>query len=157
MAWGAPFTDSVFTSTSNKVVFRVGSPETAEQIARLIGTKTMQGKKINYSLADGSQTAKGLTETEGDEFLAHPNTLKNLGVGEALMIVQRKTGREPHHGSMIAAPKWLPLENGQLGQPTPPPPFTPLVLKATVAVQTAEEALASLRMAPNHLAKKRAP
>jgi type IV secretory pathway TraG/TraD family ATPase VirD4 len=88
------FMDSVMSSTSNKVIFRLGTSDTAEQFARLIGTKTVIDRKTNYSLqGGGAGEAKGYTDQKYEEFLIHPNELKNLAVGEAAFIVQREDGR----------------------------------------------------------------
>jgi intracellular multiplication protein IcmO len=126
----------IFENTSNKIIFRVGSAETAEQLARLAGTKTVSQDLINYSLQGdnafaGGKTAKGLTTVTGEEFLFHPNDLKNLGVGEAFMIVQRKAGRELHRGHLLPAPPEIqPLGQGELQAPVPGAQQPALVLGA---------------------------
>ena len=132
----------IFENTSNKIIFRVGSAETAEQLARLAGTKTVSRDLINYSLqADsvlsGGMTAKGLTTVTGEEFLFHPNDLKNLGVGEAFLIVQRKAGRELHRGQLLTAPPEIPaLGQSQLQAPAPGAQQQPLDLGAVAPKTT---------------------
>ena len=126
----------IFENTSNKIIFRVGSAKTAEQLARLAGTKTVTQDLINYSLQgnsvlSGGKTAKGLTTVTGEEFLFHPNDLKNLGVGEAFLIVQRKAGRELHRGQLLTAPPEIPpLGQDQLQAPVPGAQQRPLELGA---------------------------
>ncbi|HVZ81872.1 MAG TPA: TraM recognition domain-containing protein, partial [bacterium] len=88
------FMDSILASSANKAIFRLGTSDTAEQFAKLIGTKTVVERKINYSLKhDNDPKAKGYTDQEYEKFLVHPNELRNLPVGEAVFIVQRRDGR----------------------------------------------------------------
>ncbi|MGH7441722.1 MAG: hypothetical protein ACREKE_03500, partial [bacterium] len=111
--FGDALAAAVYDSTSNKVIFRLGSAESAEQIARLIGTKTVSRDLINYAIETkglnaGVPIPKGMTTVTGEEFIFHPNALKNQSVGEALLILQRRKGREVFHGRLRTCPEGLP-------------------------------------------------
>jgi type IV secretory pathway TraG/TraD family ATPase VirD4 len=121
---GPAIAKGIFESSSNKVIFRVGSPETAEMLAKLAGTQTVKRDGINYSLQggiggmQGSPEAKGLTHVQEEQFLFHPNDLKNLGVGEGLVIVQRHKGRALYKTRLLTAPTDIPpLKDSDLHKP----------------------------------------
>lgn len=103
--FGPVVSKALYESAGSKVLFRLGSAETAESFARLAGTITEKKEMVNYAL-DGEgilaeKRAKGLTPVEGEAFLMHPNDLKGLGVGEAFLILQRQTGPKRFRGALI--------------------------------------------------------
>lgn len=128
------FYDSVMGGLRNKVLLAAGTADTAEVMARLIGTKTVETPLVNYAYENGllgqALKAKGVTIVSGEEFIAHPNELKNLPVGEAFLILARKeNGRETYKVKLIPAPRGTP---GTDVREAPPPRgrqvFKPLLL-----------------------------
>jgi type IV secretory pathway TraG/TraD family ATPase VirD4 len=84
------FRDQVLDNTNCKVLFRVDSPDTADYLARLIGTRTSQ-KKTNQtqgsSILGDSNTGKG-TVRDTEEFIVSPNDIKRLERGQAIVITK---------------------------------------------------------------------
>ncbi len=82
------------------------------------------------------------------EIARFPNA--RAALSEALMIVQRKSGREPHHGMMIPAPQPKALLPNQFSRPSVKPLFQALTLSGPRPVQAAPVTEPS-RMARNLL------
>jgi len=127
---------AIFESSRNKIIFQVGSAETAESMAQLFGTKTVEREVINYSLSQGglfsgsSAQAKGMTKVWEEQFLVHPNELKNMPQGSAACLIQRGLkGRVPFLVPMLHAPDSIPpLRDEELTRPTRGVPLPPLDL-----------------------------
>jgi len=122
--YGPAVAEGIFENAGSKVIFRLGSAETAELFAKLAGTWTEKKDLVNYSL-DGpalfaGKVAKGVTTVEGETFLIHPNEMKNLPVGEAYMILQRLGPRQIFHGRLIDVDRIgiPPLAEGEVPPPT---------------------------------------
>lgn len=150
--YGKAIAQGIFESSSNKVIFRVGSPETAEMLAKLAGTETVKRDVVNYSLQGGigpmpgSKEAKGLTQVQEEQFLFHPNDLKNLGVGEALVIVQRQRGRDLYRTKMLSAPPNIPpLKDDQLHKPKEGHRYTALELNSGRRLTVPGEKIGAIR------------
>ena len=132
---GEAMAKAIFESSRNKVVFQVGSGETAETMAKLFGTKTVEREVINYSLNQGglfggSPQEKGMTPIREEQFLVHPNDLKNMPLGRAACLIQRGIkGRAPYVVPMLSAPKGIPpLPDDELNLPAQGTQLPPLVL-----------------------------
>jgi hypothetical protein len=76
----------VMTICSNRAIFRSGDPDEADYLARLIGTR--QVIKKTFRTTDGLKTGES-SNRETEEFLVHPNRIKNLDIGEC--VFQMKT------------------------------------------------------------------
>ncbi|HTB21742.1 MAG TPA: TraM recognition domain-containing protein [bacterium] len=127
---------AIFESSRNKIIFQVGSAETAETMSQLFGTKTVEREVINYSLGEGglfsgsSVKEKGMTKVWEEQFLVHPNELKNMPQGSAACLIQRGLkGRVPFLVPMLHAPDSIPpLRDENLLSPTRGVPLPPLDL-----------------------------
>lgn len=71
------------------VVFGLNMPEDAEILAKFFGTKTTS--KRTYQTQSGALTGMG-SEREVQEFKVHPDTIKELGVGQCVVNI-RNEGR----------------------------------------------------------------
>jgi len=82
-------------NTANKVVFQIQDSEDVEWFCKLLGTKTTT--KETYQAEDG---AWGVTKTgaksvrEVEEYVIHPNVIKKLKLGQALLYCSKI---DPHH------------------------------------------------------------
>jgi hypothetical protein len=91
---------------------------------------------INYSLSQGglfsgsSQREKGMTKVWEEQFLVHPNELKNMPQGSAACLIQRGLkGRVPFLVPMLHAPDSIPpLRDEELTRPTRGTQLPPLDL-----------------------------
>lgn len=93
-ALGDDVANSILTNSNLKIVMRGNDPDTAEYFAKVIGTK--EGEKFTERAENGffgrSTTGQGSLR-EVEEFIVHPNLIKrNLGVGEALVIIPHRYG-----------------------------------------------------------------
>jgi type IV secretory pathway TraG/TraD family ATPase VirD4 len=93
-ALGDDVANSILTNSNLKIVMRGNDPDTAEYFAKVIGTT--EGEKMTERASTGyfgpSRTGQGSLR-EVEEFIVHPNVIKrNLGVGEALVIIPHQYG-----------------------------------------------------------------
>ena len=72
-------TDIIFGNTANIIAHKIKDPNTAEYLAKVFGTRTNQ--KITKQFDQKSKTGKGSIR-EVEEYIVHPNELKNLKTGE---------------------------------------------------------------------------
>jgi type IV secretory pathway TraG/TraD family ATPase VirD4 len=81
------FQDQILGNTPNKVIFRVDSPDAAEELARMIGTRKAVKKTNvvqNSGLTGDSKTGMGSVR-ETEEFMVSPNLIKTLARGQAIL------------------------------------------------------------------------
>jgi len=84
------FTDQILDNTPNKIIFRVDSPDTADFLARLIGTRKSSKKTSqtqNIGVLGDSSTGLG-TVRDTEEFIVSPNDIKSLSRGQALILTK---------------------------------------------------------------------
>ena len=83
-------------NTATKIVFQVQDSEDAEWFCGLVGTKTVEKEthqaEEGFLFGDNKTGAKSIREAE--EFIVHPNVLKRLQAGEALLVCNKV---DPHH------------------------------------------------------------
>lgn len=83
-------------NTANKIVFQTQDSEDVQWFCEILGTQTTL--KETYQAEDGlfGSTETGMTSVrEVEEFVIHPNRLKSLRVGQALLISSKI---DPHFG-----------------------------------------------------------
>jgi hypothetical protein len=97
-AGGAAFRSSIMDNTTTKIIFRVVSHETADILAKTIGTREadlfmVRSFKTNAGLFSTHQEA-GVTEKGVNErqFYVSPDELKSLDVGEAAVVITYNNG-----------------------------------------------------------------
>tara|TARA_B110001454_G_scaffold219194_1_gene251340 strand:- start:93615 stop:95231 length:1617 start_codon:yes stop_codon:yes gene_type:complete len=91
---GDSVANSILTNANIKVLMRGNDPDSAEYFSKVIGTLTAtktterQTKSLFGTRKSGEMSAR-----EAEEFAIHPNVFKkDLGVGEAIMIVPHERG-----------------------------------------------------------------
>ena len=83
------FAGSVLSNTNTKVVFRCPDPSTAQYFSDSFGTRTVTYKteQTDRSVSTGRASVR-----EVEEYIIHPNQIKNFGVGEG--VISRPTERK---------------------------------------------------------------
>lgn len=71
--------DIIFGNTANIIAHKIKDPNTAEYLAKIFGTRT--NEKITKQFDKENKTGKGSIR-EVEEYIVHPNDLKNLKTGE---------------------------------------------------------------------------
>ena len=85
-------------NTANKIVFQVQDSEDVEWFCSLLGTK--KTTKETYQAEDGifGDTKTGMKSVrEVEEYVIHPNQIKNLKLGQALLYCSKV---DRHHAIM---------------------------------------------------------
>lgn len=91
------FKDQVLGNTGVMIAHRQNVPDSAELIARMIGTKTVwkptyQTDTIRHVWGSQTETRTGMGSTkEVEEFRIHPNVIKDLPTGAAVLITKIPT------------------------------------------------------------------
>ncbi len=87
------FENTILTNTRNKVILNLDNVESAEYFSKQIGTKKSIEKTVSYAQEGIWSVAKGHSEKLVDEFIVHPNVLKLLPTGQAILrIADSETG-----------------------------------------------------------------
>ena len=98
------YAKSIESNTSNKIIFGTSLHDEAEKFSRYLGTKKSKKETfqtIKDSLFRGHVLGERGSIRESEEFVVHPNKIKNLRQGEALVI---KRFINPSHG-IVRLPK----------------------------------------------------
>ena len=74
------FKNQVIENTNSKIIHRTNDPDGADYLASVLGTKKKHKKTY---VAMDEETTGGQSVRVVDEYIAHPNVIKNLKVGEA--------------------------------------------------------------------------
>lgn len=91
---GEPVANSILTNANVKVFMRGNDPDSAEYFSKVIGTlaTTKFTERQKKSLL-GTSKSGDVSARDVEEFAIHPNVFKkDLGVGEAIMIVPHERG-----------------------------------------------------------------
>jgi hypothetical protein len=91
---GAGFRDQVLGVTAVKIVHRQDVPDSARTIAEMAGTEEVwdETHQITGRLLGGYDTGRG-TRRLTERFIVHPNQIKTLRTGEAVVISKIRGGR----------------------------------------------------------------
>lgn len=73
-------TDIIFGNTANIIAHKIKDPTTAEYVAKVFGTRTSEKITKQYDRKDKNSSKGSIREVE--EYIVHPNDLKNLKTGE---------------------------------------------------------------------------
>ncbi len=84
------FLEQVMNTASNKIILRVNDPDTAEAFARQFGTERDTDYKVESFGADGLMS--GYSKPQVEKFRFHPNLIKELRVGEAIVKIVGEAG-----------------------------------------------------------------
>ncbi len=87
---GRGLRDQVFGSTAIKIVHRLEVPHSAELIAKLAGTETVMEytpQLERHPLFGHRETGRG-SSREVERFIVHPNVIKSLPTGQAVVITK---------------------------------------------------------------------
>jgi len=77
--------EKIIGCTNFKIILRQNSPKNAEYLAKMIGTKTVTDTKMS---SDAEGNFKGLSYQQVDQFVVHPNKIKSLETGQAVVLVK---------------------------------------------------------------------
>jgi type IV secretory pathway TraG/TraD family ATPase VirD4 len=82
--------NQIFGSTAVKVIHRLDVPSSAEMIAQLAGTETVweQSHQIEHRPLFGDRQTGRSVAREVERFLVHPNVIKTLPTGRAVIITK---------------------------------------------------------------------
>ena len=96
------FADMLIQNTWSKVLFKFGSPESAEQAADIIGMQIVHTKSLSESVSDGTSvsptavvgmtqgesanTGVGTSYKEGEAYRVTTDQIMGLGIGEAIVV-----------------------------------------------------------------------
>ncbi|MBK9039031.1 MAG: TraM recognition domain-containing protein [Bdellovibrionales bacterium] len=81
------FCDQLERNCNTKLIFGTDSPDDAEYFASMAGTRSIQKSTVRYKqglLWDQNTGEKSVRDTE--EFVVHPNQIRQLGQGQVLKI-----------------------------------------------------------------------
>lgn len=83
----------VIQNTNTKIILRQNDADSAELVAKLAGTKTVDFHTVQYenTLTWGEQATGMGTVKQEEEFVIHPNVIKKMCTGEAVVIVKGVT------------------------------------------------------------------
>lgn len=140
-ALGDDVANSILTNSNLKIVMRGNDPDTAEYFAKVIGTKETERvtERAEKGMFGQSRTGQGSLR-EVEEFIVHPNLIKrNMGVGEALVIIPHKYGSNVVKLKFQMVPN-LPKE--EMPKPAEKPVLG-LVLKSEKASDSKEKSKAT--------------
>ncbi|HZU60493.1 MAG TPA: helicase HerA-like domain-containing protein, partial [Solirubrobacteraceae bacterium] len=86
--------DQVLGNTAVKLAHRQEVPASAQMIAQLAGTERVweETQQIGGSVLTGGPTGRG-TRRQTEQFVVHPNVIKALGTGDAVLISKMRTQR----------------------------------------------------------------
>ncbi len=84
------FKDDILTNTNHKIVLNITEKETVNFFASIFGTKVT--KKDVYSYDTRASQPRGRTEKQDEEFIIHPNYLRDMKRGEAVCRIVYVSG-----------------------------------------------------------------
>lgn len=87
------FRSVVLTNTNIKIVMRNNDPETCDYFAKSFGTKTTEKvtERQQKGMLGDTKTGEGSVR-EVEEFVHHPNVIKQLRIGEGIVTVPHPRG-----------------------------------------------------------------
>lgn len=88
---GEHFTSQVFDSTPVKIIMRVDDPKSTERCSDFFGTRKVQKFTYQYDYSNMEATEKGSVR-DADEFIVHPNMIKQMNVHEAYILSKSPFG-----------------------------------------------------------------
>jgi hypothetical protein len=114
--------DQVLGNTAFKLIHRQDVPSSAQTVAQMAGTETVWeeserigGSPLAGSLLGGHRNGRG-TRRLGEQFVVHPNEIKSLGTGQAVLISKLRGGRP---GTVRVAPHQRGAPGRERGAPAP--------------------------------------
>lgn len=119
----------VLDSTMVKMVMRMGDPDSIDYCSHIFGTQDAikETRQINNQSILFKNTGKG-TERETQEFIVHPNKIRELNRGEGFVITQDpySISKVKFHGCQISEKEMETYKSPQTPEgsdPTPPENF----------------------------------
>ncbi len=81
--------DQVLGNTAVKIAHRQDVPASAQTIAQMAGTETVweETRQVGHGLLGRYDTGRG-TRRASEQFIVHPNAIKSLATGEAVLITK---------------------------------------------------------------------
>ncbi len=112
------FLEQVMNTASNKIILRVNDPDTAEGFARQFGTERDPDYRVESFGTNGDVI--GYSKPPVEKFRFHPNRIKELKVGQAIVKVVGESGVKVFQTSLRPAdPPWdyFTTQNGVAHRP----------------------------------------
>ncbi len=111
--------DQVIGSTALKLILRQEVPESAQTVAAIAGTQRTweETRQIGGGMLFPGPAGRG-TRREVERFIVHPNVIKSLRTGEAVLI--SKLGGRPPQVINVTPPQ--PVQRDRFGPTLGPPP-----------------------------------
>jgi conjugal transfer pilus assembly protein TraD len=101
----------IVSNVATIIVHRVGEPDAAEYLAGIAGTES--SREITRQLGPSLRETTGMGSVrQGRSYIVHPDVIKRLGVGEAVVIRKAKRGRARALVVKILNPAKLRLPKG---------------------------------------------
>ncbi|HVZ79493.1 MAG TPA: TraM recognition domain-containing protein [bacterium] len=97
------FKEQVINNTNNKVILRLSDPATAEYFSSLIGTEVF--RKQGSTSYDAGGTERGHSDRDARKFRIHPDEIKDLPVGQAIVRLCHKEKVECFKTALGTAPQ----------------------------------------------------
>jgi conjugal transfer pilus assembly protein TraD len=116
---GRGLRDQVLGNTAFKLTHRQDVPASAQTIAQMIGTETRVEETEHIGGSFFSGYTKSRTRREAEQFIVHPNEIKSLQTGDAVLI--SKLGGRIARTLRVAAPDRTP----RAAPPHRTPPVAP--------------------------------
>jgi conjugal transfer pilus assembly protein TraD len=106
--------DQVLGNTAVKLAHRQDVPASAQTIAQMAGTRKVweETQQLGGRLLGAHHTGRG-TRRQVEQFIIHPNEIKTLPTGQAVLITKLPTARA---GTIRVSP---PLEPSRPGRDAP--------------------------------------
>jgi type IV secretory pathway TraG/TraD family ATPase VirD4 len=117
--------DQVLGNTAVKIVHRQDVPSSAQTVAQMVGTEQAweETERIGATLLSGYPRDRG-TRRQVEQFVVHPNEIKSLPTGDAVLISKLRGGKA--RIVRVAPPPQLPAQArptaARPARPQPPPP-----------------------------------
>lgn len=108
---GPDFRNILLTNTNVKVIMRNNDPPTCDYFAKSFGTRTTEKRTERRTRNTFGETSTGEGSIrEVEEFIYHPNIIRQLGVGEGIVSIPHPTGVKTMKIKFPMRPNLEPVE-----------------------------------------------
>jgi type IV secretory pathway TraG/TraD family ATPase VirD4 len=90
---GPEIKNIILTNSINKVFFKNDDDESVKYFSSVLGTQTIERRVESFSTAGGVVTPAGFTKKEEQEYVIHPDDLRNILLGEGVIKIDTIHGR----------------------------------------------------------------
>lgn len=90
---GPEIENIILTNSNNKVFFKNDDDKSVKYFSTVLGTQTIERRVESFSTAGGVVTPAGFTKKEEQEYVIHPDDLRNILLGEGVVKIDTLHGR----------------------------------------------------------------